>query len=164
MEEIWKVAATDDLFMVSTLGNVRKRNKDGVYEDIEPSLHPDNYYFVGGNTFGMVHRLVATTFVPNDDPIHKTVIDHINNDSLDNRACNLGWVTREENTRRARKSLPKDWFKIKKVKCVETGEIYLNQKDASRRTGIRYESICGSCKFGTSVHGLHFVKVEEDNK
>lgn len=46
-----------------------------------------------------VHRLVAKAFCDGYEPgLH---VDHINGDKGDNRACNLEWVTNEENVSRA---------------------------------------------------------------
>lgn len=42
-----------------------------------------------------MHRLVASAFVPN--PASKPEVNHINEDKLDNRACNLCWMTHKEN-------------------------------------------------------------------
>jgi hypothetical protein len=42
-----------------------------------------------------VHKLVADRFLPS--PTGKCVIDHINRNKHDNRACNLRWVSSSEN-------------------------------------------------------------------
>ncbi|KAK8882929.1 hypothetical protein M9Y10_045575 [Tritrichomonas musculus] len=43
------------------------------------------------------HRLIAEQFIPNDDPEHKTQVDHINHDRTDYHIDNLRWVTHSEN-------------------------------------------------------------------
>lgn len=45
------------------------------------------------------HRLIALQFLPNDDPLHKTEVDHINHQRDDNRLSNLRWVSRSKNTK-----------------------------------------------------------------
>ena len=45
------------------------------------------------------HRLVAKQFIPNDDPVNKTEIDHINHVRSDNHITNLRWVSHASNMR-----------------------------------------------------------------
>lgn len=52
------------------------------------------------------HRIIAQIFLPNPDNLQD--IDHINHDKLDNRICNLRWVTRYENNMNRTKSGTKD--------------------------------------------------------
>lgn len=47
-----------------------------------------------------VHRLVAKAFLPNKRNLEQ--VDHINDNSFDNRACNLQWVTRKYNNSKDR--------------------------------------------------------------
>ena len=45
----------------------------------------------------LLHRLIATLFVPNPDPKHKTQVNHIDEDKSNNCVENLEWVTNGEN-------------------------------------------------------------------
>lgn len=56
-----------------------------------------------------VHRLVAMAFIPNPENLPE--IDHINNNKNDFRACNLQWIWRKENMKKAfsDKIIPAFW-------------------------------------------------------
>lgn len=47
----------------------------------------------------------------------------------------------------------------KKVKCIETGKIYVSIRQCSRDTGINYRSLINSLRYDTPRKGLHFVYV-----
>ena len=47
------------------------------------------------------HRLVATAYIPNDDPINKNQVNHKDGNVLNNNVDNLEWVTQSENQQHA---------------------------------------------------------------
>ena len=110
--EVWKPVITDKedytgLYEVSNLGRVRsldrydnrgckrkgqirktKKDKGGYYRIILCKNDKQKDF--------LVHRLVALAFIPN--PENKPHVDHINTVRDDNRAVNLRWCTRKENS------------------------------------------------------------------
>lgn len=48
----------------------------------------------------LLHRIVACTFLPNNNREIKTQIDHLNGDKLNNHIFNLEWVTPSQNQQR----------------------------------------------------------------
>lgn len=87
------------MYYVSNHGRVLSEQK-GYRHILSPSL--DNYGYLGVNLYNQgkeihrkIHRLVAKAFIPN--PWHLPVVNHIDEDRTDNRACNLQWCTQKHN-------------------------------------------------------------------
>ena len=73
----------------------KKKNGEIVKESVNKY---DGYVHVSlNNVQHLKHRIVAVHFLPNDQPLIKTFIDHINYDRTDYHIENLRWATRKEN-------------------------------------------------------------------
>ncbi len=114
MNEIWKpVNGYEGLYEVSNLGRVKsverhieRKGKHGgqlIHGKIKDfGINNKNYYMVNlykNNhvKYSTVHRLVAEAFVPNPDPKLYTIINHIDENTLNNNAENLEWCTQKHN-------------------------------------------------------------------
>lgn len=98
------------------------------------SLTCDN----GSAVNAQVHRLVATAFCENDDPEHKTQVNHIDGDPSNNNASNLEWCTPSENMQHAISTGLKTKFNRKlryPVLHVETRDFYDSLSDVDRALG-----------------------------
>lgn len=98
MEEIWK--DYDDKYKVSSTGRII--NKNTGYE-IKPWIISSGYKQVTvteGNI--LVHRLVAKLFIPNNNT-KLNVVNHIDNNKLNNNVDNLEWVDYKGNSAHANK-------------------------------------------------------------
>ena len=66
----------------------------------QPTINSVGYktvqlYIDGKQHNRKIHRLIAEHFIPKIEG--KNYVDHINRNRLDNRICNLRWVTQSEN-------------------------------------------------------------------
>lgn len=86
--------------------------------------HSDNPEFV--------HRLVAETFVYNDNPMIKTDVNHKDGDKLNNSVDNLEWISRSDNVKHAYKNglnIPSGGGHNKRrIRVIETGQEYESQE------------------------------------
>lgn len=154
MKEQWKTYKHP--YRVSNMGNVQ-------------NVETGNYLYGGVQNNGyilmnlrsikehiLLHRMVAFTFIDNDDILNKTQVNHIDAVKTNNKASNLEWVTQLENIRHShRMKLPK--HPSKKVYCFTLdGKFvaeYVNATTAMQSSG-RKGSLSGVIKSNKIHNGL----------
>ena len=112
MQEIWKdIPNYEEIYQVSNLGNVKSLSREnysgkGMKISKERILkqHLDNRYYYQVKLYKdkklktfKVHKLVAMAFLNHTPCGYKLVVDHINDNSLDNRIENLQVVSQRDN-------------------------------------------------------------------
>lgn len=92
-------------YFVDENGNVYS-SKSGTIKKLKPKIKRGWYYvrlrsdITHKPVFVGIHRLVAETFIPNDDPTKE--VNHKNKIRNDNRVENLEWLTHADNVRFSR--------------------------------------------------------------
>lgn len=151
MEE-WKQIEDYPDYYVSSLGRVRSQKKwHGTSSRLlTPSKTKKGYLCVGLCNDGkmkilLVHRLVASAFIPNPDCLPQ--INHKNEIKTDNRVENLEWCNNLYNMNYGTRTERQIAKTSKKVLCVETNTIYPSSAEASRQNPpIRQGNIILCCQ------------------
>lgn len=94
----WRVLKECPLYEISNTGLVKHKRLSRILQgySINGYRSVSLTTETGNKLYRLVHRLVAETFIENDDPT-KIYVDHIDTDIVNNHVSNLRWVTPKEN-------------------------------------------------------------------
>ena len=103
MKEVWKdIEGFEGKYQVSNLGNVKSLNyrNQGYSQNLVPKKNNQGYLWVelrrnGESKCCLIHRLVADAFIGNPD--NYPIINHKDENPLNNTAYNLEWCTNSYN-------------------------------------------------------------------
>ena len=130
-EEFRDVIGYEGLYQISNLGNVKSLPREvcnhlGCHilkeRILKPGVNGSGYLMVVLNDKSIktkrIHKLVAETFLSHKSNGQVLVVDHINNNKLDNRLENLQIITNRENLSKDKKGSSKyagvSWHKPSK--------------------------------------------------
>ena len=187
MTEIWKdIQGWEGFYQISNMGNVRSLERTLVHKNgrevfcqgnlLKPQPNSRGYLRVqlkmpSKTAVLFVHRLVAKHFVDNPKPEECAIVNHIDNNILNNKHSNLEWTTPYGNTQHAKNQgrlvRTKEWLSNQRrgLKKYDkpvigydplTGKTYVvfSSIQEAARNGYDASSVCQCCK---GKRGLHKV-------
>lgn len=185
--EVWRDIPNYLGYQASNLGRIRSMSRVEKFGDssnascrirrgriLKQRVDDSGYYTVnpvaidGSARPRTVHRLVASSFIPN--PYNFPQVNHKNGNKKDNSVDNLEWCSRTDNMQHAIKLNlwhPKECGRIsaaatgKRVVCLTTGTHYRSITAAAKSCGMDFNSVVESIETGRPRKGLIF-KYEDD--
>ena len=128
----WKKHPKINDILISDEGDILSY-KSGKWKELKKCDNGKGYLRVGvGHSNPLyIHRLVAESYLYNDDPLNKKEINHIDGNKKNNNINNLEWCTRSDNEKHAHKIGLKESKKCPIV-IIETGEIFNSQRECAK--------------------------------
>lgn len=112
--EIWKTIPDYENYQVSDLGNIKSLNylRSNKSKLLKPGICNKGYKIVVLSKFGKsktfkLHKLIAITFLNHKPCGYELVVDHIDNNKLNNNLSNLQIITSRENLSKDKKGVSK---------------------------------------------------------
>lgn len=167
--EIWKPIPYFDDYEISSFGRVRSHKFRECRILVQKKSKKTGYMSIGlcrenKRTFFLIHRLVLSVFSPiaNMDNLQ---VNHKDENRQNNNISNLEWVTAKQNCNYGnRNEKIRSMANKKRIRCVETGEIFESLADAHRKTGTCLSSLCRHLKGHPSnkiANNLHWEEIYE---
>ena len=161
MEE-WRRCVEVPIYEISNTGLVRNRRTGRI---MKTHINERGYEIVqlryqGAIYDRRVHRLVAEAF---DDGSHAGMeVTHRDGNRSNNNLDNLVWSTRKEIIGNTYRNGREQLHRMRKIRCVETGEEFRSIEEASMAMGISRWTIskCVNNPVVKTRKGYHFEPME----
>lgn len=180
-KEVWKQYPDYDFIEVSNLGRVRTKDRTVIRSDgrkrfvkgqvLKQHDNGNGYLYVHFRVDDKmvslrVNRAVAITFIPN--PYNYPVVNHIDNNRMNNAASNLEWCTRVANEA-YKKNFGTSQVQVQGTPVIaintETYESFLfeSQREAARQLRISSKHISAVSKgLRRTTYGFWFCYADEN--
>ena len=165
-KEIWKnIYGYEEYYQVSTYGRVRTAT--GKY--LKPCINRNHgcvyLYKDGERQKKWVHRLVAEAFIDNAN--HGTIVNHIDENGLNNHVDNLEWCTPRDNTNYGTCIIRRSEKCKKNIKQISTDgkiiKLWCGIIEAADGLGIDRSSITKAAKGKRKSAGGFLWRYEHDS-
>lgn len=138
MKEIWKeIKDYEGLYWVSNQGRVKNRHNHILKPEIRSSYYSVDLMKRSERKKCRIHRLVAMAFISNPDNL--PMINHKDENKLNNDASNLEWCDNTYNTHYSRHT-------DLSVYCFDLDKYFKSASVAAVHTGICRTSIVKACR------------------
>lgn len=153
MKEIFKdIPNYEGVYRVSNTGKIQRIFKGGRIKDKKLTKSNTGYLVVqlslnGKNKVFQVHQIVAMAFLNHIPNGHKFVVDHINNNPLDNRVENLQIILSRVNTSKDRKNCSSKFTVVTWHKVARKWIVQIVNKDKREYLGLYEDELEASIAY-----------------